>query len=114
MARTPLGKALAKARIDSDETLADMAKKLGVSTAQLSAIELGNRALRESVDIALREHYSDSIQDIDRLVRISQSSVKLSLIGHSPERRSVAVALAAKFSTLSDEQCRLIQSAIKS
>ncbi|CAH1592988.1 hypothetical protein THF1C08_320084 [Vibrio jasicida] len=31
MARTPLGKALAKARIDLDESLADMAAKLSIS-----------------------------------------------------------------------------------
>lgn len=33
-------------------------------------------------------------------------------IGHSIERRSVAVTLANKFSILSDEQCRLVQAVI--
>ncbi|MEZ9698441.1 helix-turn-helix transcriptional regulator [Vibrio sp. 10N.261.46.E12] len=113
MARTPLGKALAKARIDLDESLADMAAKLSISVAQLSAVELGNRTLRPNVETALVEQYSETIPNMDKLIRLNRSSIKLSLIGHSTERRSVALTLANKFSTLSDEQCRLVQAVIK-
>ncbi|WP_182039544.1 hypothetical protein [Vibrio alginolyticus] len=113
MARTPLGKALAKTRIDLDESLSDMATKLSISVAQLSAIELGNRTLRANVETALIEQYSKTIPNMDKLIRLSQSSIKLSLIGHSTERRSVAVTLANQFSNLSDEQCRLVQAVIK-
>ena len=112
MSRTHLGKALAKARIDLDETLFDMATKLGVSVSQLSAIELGKRTLRKNLEAALVRYYSESITDLDKLIRLSQSSIKICLTGHSTERRSVALELIENFSTLSDEQCRLIQSVI--
>ncbi|QGX87831.1 helix-turn-helix domain-containing protein [Escherichia coli] len=42
---TALGRFLRKIRIDKDQILKDMAEKLGVSVAQLSAIELGKRSI---------------------------------------------------------------------
>lgn len=40
---TEFGKILRKIRIDNQELLKDMAKKLGVSSAYLSAVETGKR-----------------------------------------------------------------------
>lgn len=40
---TDFGKELKKLRIDLDEKQKDMAKKIGISTSYLSAIELGKR-----------------------------------------------------------------------
>lgn len=41
---TPLGKALRRLRVDADERGHDMAARLGISSAFLSAVELGRKA----------------------------------------------------------------------
>lgn len=45
---TQLGKFLRKIRIDCNQILMDMATELNISVAQLSAIELGKRAVSDA------------------------------------------------------------------
>lgn len=46
------GKILRKIRIDHDELLYDMAKKLGMSSAMLSEVETGKRCMNQySIDL---------------------------------------------------------------
>lgn len=49
MTVTPLGKFLRKIRIDHDERLYDMAKKVGVSSAFLSSVENGHKKASDAL-----------------------------------------------------------------
>ena len=65
--RNELGKALAKIRIDHDERMSDMAKRLGVSTAYLSAVELGKKKITDALLTNVAREYSLLKSDVDDL-----------------------------------------------
>ena len=48
---TEFGKALRKIRIDRQQLLKDMANKLGVSSAYLSAVENGKRRMPQDLSL---------------------------------------------------------------
>jgi len=56
MAITEFGKAVRKARIDADVTLASMAEELGTTPSFLSAMEMGRKKIPDSW-VALIESY---------------------------------------------------------
>ncbi|WP_019221821.1 helix-turn-helix domain-containing protein [Bartonella senegalensis] len=58
---TPFGKILRKLRIDHSERLLDMSKKLGVSIAFLSSVEIG----KKSVPVGMEEKIIE-LYDLDR------------------------------------------------
>ncbi|MBX4335797.1 helix-turn-helix domain-containing protein [Bartonella raoultii] len=55
---TPFGKTLRKLRIDYSERLLDMAKKLGVSVAFLSSVEIGKKSVPIGMEEKIIELYS--------------------------------------------------------
>ncbi|MBX4335531.1 helix-turn-helix domain-containing protein [Bartonella raoultii] len=55
---TPFGKILRKLRIDHSERLLDMAKKLGVSVAFLSSVEIGKKSVPIGMEEKIIELYS--------------------------------------------------------
>ena len=63
---TRFGKAVRKIRIDNDEILRDMAAKLHVTAAYLSAVENGNRKVPDSwIGILAKEYKLDEQKIID-------------------------------------------------
>ena len=57
MAATPFGRFLRKLRIDNDELLGNMADKLGISSAYLSAVENGKKNVTGGlVESVVREY----------------------------------------------------------
>ncbi len=64
---TSVGRFLRKTRIDEGEILRDMAKKLGVSSAFLSAVENGKKKLPEAWLPKLEELYSLTPEQITQL-----------------------------------------------
>lgn len=70
MKRTELGKFLKKLRIDNDEVIKDMAKKLGVSDSYLSQIELGNRKIPKAFLSRILEAYELNTEQINKLSKI--------------------------------------------
>lgn len=57
---TPFGKYLRKMRIDKDESMDDMAKRLGVSKTYLSFIENGSREINQPLAFKIMNEYNIS------------------------------------------------------
>lgn len=73
-----IGKILKKIRIDHDEVLADMAKRLKISTSYLSAIETGKRPLPKGFLAGLKKLYAVPDEVMVELVEAdAEGSLKL-------------------------------------
>lgn len=68
---TRFGKELRKIRIEHDEILKDMADKLNVTAAYLSAVENGNRKIPDSWVNIITEEYGLSDEVSEHLAEIS-------------------------------------------
>lgn len=82
MKLTELGKELRKIRIGREEVLFDMAKRLDISSAMLSAIETGAKAAPEGFAYRLAEHYeqvADSIEHFEHLCDMTKKMLKVPL-----------------------------------
>ena len=90
MAATVLGKFLRKIRIDRDERLYDMAKRLGISSAFLSGVENG--------------HKKASATLINNIIDICE---------FSPQKQEAALMFARKFDELTDKQIDQIKNILK-
>ncbi len=67
---TDFGKFCRKLRIDNDEIMKDMAKKLEVTPSYLSAIEKGKRTIPTDWAEQIANHYELSKQQISELTNI--------------------------------------------
>ncbi|NLK87795.1 MAG: XRE family transcriptional regulator [Clostridiaceae bacterium] len=103
---TEFGKALRKIRIDSGELLKDMALKLNVSPAYLSAVEMGKRNVPEGWPEIIRTNYSISTRDYQKLreyAENSKTSVRIPLDSSRSSERDLALSFAREFKNLDDE-----------
>lgn len=113
---TEFGKALRKLRIEKDENMAAMAKKMEISLSYLSAIETGARAVPEGFVEKLSHKYKLSKKSTDELLTAldhSVSSVDISLASALPLQRDLAVMLARKLPDLSEDDCVKMLSILK-
>ena len=113
---TEFGKALRKLRIEKDENMAAMAKKMEISLSYLSAIETGTRAVPEGFVEKLSRKYRLSKKTTDELLIAldhSVSSVDISLVSALPLQRDLAVMLARKLPGMSEEECEKVLSILK-
>ncbi|EKO3509362.1 helix-turn-helix transcriptional regulator [Vibrio sp. Vb2880] len=104
---TEFGKFLRKLRIERDMLLKDMAAKLDVSSAFLSGLELGKKAISDSVikNIAKEFNLSDEeVLELSKAASVSQPQVKIDLVGKSTDEREIVVSFARKYESLSAEQ----------
>ncbi|MBP2057930.1 transcriptional regulator with XRE-family HTH domain [Lactobacillus colini] len=109
MAVTALGKFLRKLRIDREERLYDMAKKVGVSSAFLSGVENGHKKVPASLVNDIASIYNldaIQIQELNDAVELSKGS--LDLTGFSPEKQETMLKLARKFDDLTDKDKSII------
>ena len=101
------GKMVRKLMIDNDETLVDLATVLGgVSTAFVSAVLTGKKAVPEHWVSAICEHYHLDHKEQNALYSayLSQRSyVKIDLASIPAENRTVAVQFQRKLPGLSEE-----------
>jgi transcriptional regulator with XRE-family HTH domain len=67
---TDFGKFCRKLRIDKDELMKDMAKKLGVTVSYLSAIEKGKRSIPGDWAEQISEHYELTEQQVQELTNL--------------------------------------------
>ncbi|EJF87311.1 MULTISPECIES: helix-turn-helix domain-containing protein [Bartonella] len=70
---TPFGKTLRKLRIDHSERLLDMAKKLDISLAFLSAVEIGKKSVPVGMEEKIIELYALDQEAAERLRRESDA-----------------------------------------
>lgn len=104
---TELGKELRKIRINRDEILKDMASKLGITPAYLSAIENGKRTPTKKFMDTLFSIYKISEEEQKNLTQIFHSTidnVSINLSDHSQEHKDLGLVFARKFEGLTPDQ----------
>lgn len=109
---TNFGKALRKMRIDHGEFLKDMAEKLGVTVAYLSAVENGRREIPDQwIDILADKYFLDlnEKKELQSYAYENKDSVKIGLSGIEKEEREMALAFARSFRTLSETDKKTIE-----
>ncbi|MBR4749724.1 MAG: helix-turn-helix transcriptional regulator [Abditibacteriota bacterium] len=106
-----IGVFLRKLRIDRRELLRDMANKLNVSSAFLSAVENGKKKFPDSWVEKLRIIYSlDDMQlsELRNAILESGDIVELSIRNKTRDCVNLAVTLARRFDSLDDETSKKI------
>ena len=113
---TTFGKELRKLRIDKDENIHTMAKKLGISISYLSAIEAGSRKIPSGMvdKIIEKYHLSKERSEIMRQAEAeSAKEIDIDLSTVSVEQRKLVFALSRKLNDISDEECLDILNKLK-
>ena len=113
---TSVGRFLRKLRIDNGEILRDMADKLKVSSAFLSAVENGKKKVPESWMPKLEKFYSLTSEQMEELrVAIIESSdtVEINIRNASIPNRQLAVSFARQFETLDEETAKKLFGILK-
>ncbi|MCU7963835.1 helix-turn-helix domain-containing protein [Shewanella sp. SM101] len=109
MKTTALGRLLRKLRIDRGMIMKDLAEVLGVSSAYLSAIELGKKAVTDKNILRMIEYFDLNPEDSAELrhaAKTSQPSIKIELKDSSIEQRELAVSFARNYQNISPEDQR--------
>lgn len=104
---TAFGEFVRSLRHQHSELLKDMAEKLSVTSAFLSAVETGKKSVPAEWCQKLAALYALPKKEAGKLqesIDESQRSVTIDLDGQPADRRGVAVALARRFNELSDEE----------
>jgi len=106
MYMTELGIALRKIRLDHRELLKEMAEKLNVSSAFLSAVETGKKkAPAGLVDLVCNVYGLDaaSAKSLKSAEEMSATVVKINLAGATAAQHNAAVSFAKALDGLTDE-----------
>lgn len=109
---TKFGKELKKIRVDHDEILRDMAAKLNVTAAYLSAVENGNRNVPDSWIHILSDKYQLTEKDVIKLQKAAfedKGVVKVQFDAQNETEANLALSFARKFRELDDEDALKIQ-----
>lgn len=103
---TNFGKTLRKIRIDHDELLKDMAARLNVTVAYLSAVENGKREVPDNwIDILSNSYQlsKEETKELQTCAYETKDSLKINLDGIGKEERELALAFARSLKSLTDE-----------
>ena len=104
---TKLGIALRKIRLDRQELLKDMADRLKVSSAFLSAVETGkNRPPANFIDgiCSAYELSEDEKKELQLAADMSLDEIKIDLTDSSSMQRQAAVSFAKVLNDLTDDE----------
>lgn len=113
---TNFGKALRKIRIDHGEFLKDMAAKLGVTVAYLSAVENGKREVPDQWIDVLAEKYllePSEKKELQNYAYEHKDNIKIDLSGIEKEEREIALAFARSFRSLTEADKKAIEKIFK-
>lgn len=102
---TNFGKFLRKLRIDHNEFLKDMAARLGVTVAYLSAIEHGKRDVPDHWIPLLETVYGLTPEQVNELQTYAyehKDDIKINLSHCTPEDRKLILAFARSINNLSE------------
>lgn len=110
MKLTEFGRFIRKYRIDNSIFLKDMADKLGVTSAFLSAIETGNKPIPLGIEESILENFEMTPAEQKELLNAvdasrSQASIKIS---QDPLEQRLVGAFCRKLNSLDDEQRKKI------
>lgn len=110
---TPFGKKIRKLRIDHVVTMKAMADALGLSSAFLSAVETGRKAIPENLIGQVADYFrldAAGREELRELATQSVTDVKVSLTGANDRSRELAVMFARRFEELDTAEVeKLIQ-----
>ena len=109
---TVFGEALRKIRINRDELLMDMAKKLEITSAYLSSIENGKRGIPQDMSKKIIKLYNldaDESKNLFTAEDESRKKVEFDFTNSDPSKKNIVLALARSFDELSDEQLQEIR-----
>ena len=104
--KTVLGKFLRKLRLEKGERLKDMADKLDVSSAFLSAVENGKKKMPDTWYEKLANLYELSKEkqnELKNAVIESGETIELAIKGIPTSNRELAISFARHFDTLDEE-----------
>ena len=113
---TEFGRALRKLRLDESEILRDMAVKLGISTAYLSAIENGKRPIPRGFIDSISDAYTlgdDERKELKRAIDKSLVDIEIDLEGKQGARREAALIFARSFDDMDDNTAQKIIEMLK-
>lgn len=113
---TDFGRFLRKIRIDCGEILKDMAEKLNVSAAYLSAVEMGKRNIPEQWVNRISELYNLSEEEKNNLNDAADNSAKsitLSFDNISDSHKETAILFAREFENVDTETLDKIKKLLK-
>lgn len=108
---TILGNYLRNLRLENGEILKNMASRLEVSSAFLSAVENGKKKMPESWYSKLESLYNLDSSQLGKLrsaVLESCSTIEINMANISDENRELAVSFARKFNSLDEETTKKI------
>ncbi len=103
---TDFGRFLRKIRIDCGEILRDMADKLNVSAAYLSAVEMGKRNIPEQWVNQISSLYNLSDEEKNNLNNAAENSAKsitLNFDNISNSHKETAILFAREFENVDSE-----------
>lgn len=113
---TAYGKALRIIRVKNDELLKDMADRLQMTSAYLSAIENGKRNIPEDLTNKITVLYNlskDDENDLKNAEEVSLKSINIELINANDEQKELAVAFAKKFNKLDGVTIKKLKNCLK-
>lgn len=113
---TNFGKYLRKLRIDRGMVLKDMAEMIGVSSAYLSAIELGKRAIPDDLINDVVKGFGLSKREGEELTKyaqLSQPSIKVDMSDAKDQNKELMLVFARKFKDLSPDQLDKLNKMLK-
>lgn len=112
---TELGKFLRKLRIDNDELLADMANKLGISSAFLSRVENGDkRPSNEWEEIITNKYELDRLQKEELSIHLfeAMNMKKIDISHYDKIKKDLILTFARKIDTFDENKLRVIKKLI--
>lgn len=112
MAITKFGEYTRDLRIEKEENLKDMAGKLGVSSAFLSAVENGKKKVPKDWYDKISSIYHLTLEEKEKLKLAIDSVTKevvLNLEKLTPQKKEFALVFARSFEELTDEERKKIQ-----
>ena len=106
-----LSKFLAIKRIENNENLFDMAKKLDISLAYLSSIENGKREIPKDFFEKIKKNYSLNLREEEKLKKIILYTKKIviDMKELSEDRKDISLRYARKIQTLSEEKLKKLK-----
>lgn len=109
-------KILVEIREKNNESLRTMAKKLNITPAFLSAIEIGKKIIPEDYADTIGTVYNLSEEEKDKLmtaINISNDRIKISLENMNDDQRDVALVFARKIQNADPELIEKLRKALE-
>ncbi len=104
---SPFGKFCRKLRIEFEEILLDMAKKLEVTPSFLSAVEVGKKNIPEGWDKILIKEYSlnaEQAEELRQAIKNSVRQLKFDLQDKNETDRELLLAFARKLNVMDTKE----------